>query len=111
MNLNNMEWIIKIEEKEVDIVANRKLPMRNQRIVVKFEPQKDEIKFIGQYKPHNKEWIDFSEESYSTEIDLEKIQELLFRTYKKMRERVKAYENISEGFEAIKMIQISDEEE
>ncbi len=110
-NLNNMEWIIKIEGKEVDIVANKKLPIPNQRILVKFEPQKDEIKFIGQFKPHNQEWVDFCEESYSTEIDLDKIQELLYRTYKKLNERVQSYKNIAEGFDVIKLIQIPDDEE
>jgi len=93
------------------LVSEKKLPIPNQRIVVKYDPQKDEIKFMGQYKPHNKEWTVFSEESYSTEIDLEKIQELLYRTYNKMRERVKVYENIAEGFNVIKLIQIPEEEE
>jgi len=106
-----MEWTIKIEGNEVDLVSEKKLPIPNQRIVVKYDPQKDEIKFMGQYKPHNKEWTVFSEESYSTEIDLEKIQELLYRTYNKMRERVKVYENIAEGFNVIKLIQIPDDEE
>ncbi len=106
-----MEWTIKIEGNEVDLVSEKKLPIPNQRIVVKYDPQKDEIKFMGQYKPHNKEWTVFSEESYSTEIDLEKIQELLYRTYNKMRERVKVYENIAEGFNVIKLIQIPEEEE
>ena len=76
---SEIEILITREGKEVDIVANKKLPIPNQRILVKFEPQKDEIKFIGQFKPHNKEWVDFCEESYSTEIDLDKIQELLYR--------------------------------
>jgi hypothetical protein len=106
-----MEWIIKIEGKEVDIVANKKLPISNQRILVKYIPQKDEIKFIGQFKPHNKEWVDFCEVSFSTEIDLDKIQELLYRTYKKLNERVQTYLNIAEGFDVIKLIEIPDEEE
>jgi len=104
-----MEWIIKIEEKEVDIIENKKLPMRNRRIKVKFDPQKEELKFIGQYKTKNGEWIDFSEKSHSMIIDLNQIQELLYNVYKKMEEKIVAYENIAEAFEVIKLIEINDE--
>jgi hypothetical protein len=105
-----MEWIVKIEGKEVDTDTNRKLPIPNQRILVKFDPRNDEVKFIGQFKPHkNKEWVDFSEESYSTEINLDTIQELLYKTYQKMKDRISAYNNIAEGFEHIKLIEIKEE--
>jgi hypothetical protein len=103
-----MEWLVKITEK------------KDQRILVKFDPKSEEIKFIGQFKPNTKDlafldstterWVDFSEESYSMDIDLETIQELLYKTYKKMNERLEAYENIAKGFEIIKLIEMPEEE-
>jgi hypothetical protein len=93
-----MEWIVNIEGG------------KNERIKVRFNPKSEEVVFIGQYKPHNKEWTDFSEEIYSMEIDLETIQRLLAKTIKTMRERLKAYKNIAEGFEYIKLIAIKEEE-
>lgn len=101
-----MEWIVRIEGNDIDFQTEKKLPIPNQRIKIKFYPQKDEIMFIGQYKIRNGEWIDFCEESFSSEIDLEKIQQILFDTYLKLSERVKTYENLAEGFGAIKLIQI-----
>jgi hypothetical protein len=93
-----MEWIVNIEGS------------KNQRVKIKFYPKSEEVFFIGQYKPHNKEWIDFSEETYSMEIDLPVIQELLAKTVKTMRERLKAYENIAEGFQVIKLIEVKEVE-
>jgi hypothetical protein len=92
-----MEWIVKIEGKD------------NQRIQIKFDPKNEEIKFIGQYKPHNKEWVDFSEESYQMDINLETIQELLFKTYEEMKKRLIAYNDIAEGFKIIKLIEIKED--
>lgn len=107
-----MEWIIKIEGDDTDPITDAKLPLPNQRILVKFDPMSEEIRFIGQYKPKNKEWINFSEEICGIDInDLDTIQNLLAKTVSKMRERLKAYKNIAEGFEAIKLIAIPDEEE
>ena len=93
-----MKWIIDLENKP------------NQRIVVRFSPKEELIYFTGQYKPKNKEWVDFSEESYSMEIDLETIQELLTKTYNKMKERLDAYINIAEGFTVLKTIEIKEDE-
>jgi len=92
-----MEWKIEIENKP------------NQRILVKFDPLNELINFIGQYKPHNKEWVDFSKEEYSMNIDLKTMQDLLFNVYKTMNNRLKAYTNISEGFTLIKKIEINEE--
>lgn len=105
-----MEWIVKIEGNDIDFQTERKLPISNQRIKIKYYPQNDEIVFIGQYKTKKSDWVDFCEESYTTEIDLEKIQELLYKTYFKLNERVNTYENLAEGFDEIKLIQIVDEE-
>jgi len=93
-----MEWTVNIEGS------------KNERIKVKFNPKSEEIVFVGQYKPHNRDWVDFSEEIYSMEIDLPTIQGLLGKTIKTMRERLKAYENISQGFDVIKLIAIKEEE-
>lgn len=89
-----MEWKVTIEGKA------------NQRILVRFDPKNEIIYFIGQYKPHNKEWYDFSEETYSINIDLETLQDMMNKVYNKMKERLVAYNNVAEGFTAIKEIRI-----
>ena len=107
-----MEWIVKIEGNEKDPITDAKLPLPNERVLVKFDPMSEEIRFIGQYKPKNKEWVNFSEEIYGIDInDLDTIQHLLAKTISTMRERLKAYKNIAEGFEAIKLIAIPEEEQ
>lgn len=93
-----MEWKVAIEG--VD----------NQRILVRFSPKTEEVFFIGQYKPHNKEWMDFSEEIYSMDIDLDIIQDLLGKVVKKMRERLAAYNNLAEEFTVLKLIEVKDED-
>ena len=93
-----MEWIVDLENKP------------NQRIVVRFDPKKEEVLFIGQYKPKNRPWVDFSEESYTMEIDLDAIQNCLSKTYNKMKERLDAYNNIAEGFTLLKTIEIKEVE-
>jgi hypothetical protein len=92
-----MEWKVNIENKP------------NQRILVKFDPLNELIIFIGQYKPHNENWVDFSKEEYTMDIDLKTMQDLLFNVYKTMNNRLEAFNNISEGFTFIKKIEISEE--
>ncbi len=89
-----MEWKVTIEGKP------------NQRILVRFDPLAETIFFHGQFKPHNKEWYDFSIESYSMDIDLETLQEMMTKVYNKMKERLVAYYNVAEGFTAIKEVKI-----
>jgi hypothetical protein len=99
-----MEWIIKIEGKP------------KQRILVKFDPQKEMIYFIGQYKPDFKTiatvesksvvWFDFATEEYPMNITLELIQDMLLKVYEKMNERLTIYEDLSKSFEIIKLIEI-----
>lgn len=91
-----MEWKVTIENKP------------NQRIVVRFAPKEELVYFVGQYKPKNKEWLDFSEEAHSMKIDLEEIQKLLSKVYDKMKERLAAYDNIAEGFTIIREIGIEE---
>ena len=92
-----MKWIVKIEGKD------------DQRIVVLFDPMKEEVVFIGQIKPHNKEWTDFCEERYTMEIDLEAIQNQLSKVVRIMRARLAAYNNIAEGFSVLKLIAVEEE--
>jgi hypothetical protein len=98
-----MEWIIKLEAK------------KNQRILIKFDPQAELIYFYGQYKPSMKDivnfdqrkatpWVDFSMESYSMNITLELINEMMVKVYKKMNERLEIYQDLSQSFIAIDTI-------
>jgi hypothetical protein len=102
-----MKWDVKIENKP------------NQKIVVKFDPMSEKLIFAGQYKPHNREWVNFTEteeQLWQYEegqekifITFERIQELLLKTYEILKERVTAYEDIAEGMSAIKVIEIVEE--
>lgn len=92
----SMQWIVKIENKS------------NQRIMVKFDPMKELLYFIGQYKIKIN-WIDFSQEEYSMNITLEVIQDILFKVYEKMNERLKVHEDLNKSFEIIKVIEIKEE--
>jgi hypothetical protein len=110
-----MEWIIKIEN-EI-----------KQRILVKFDSQNELLIFVGQLKPYNKPWVDFSEIkqpiwisyphiipgtlSNMGLINLEMIQEILINTHDLMKKRVTAYKEIAEAFEHIKVIEFTNEEE
>jgi len=93
-----MKWIVKIEEKD------------NQRIVVEFNPIKELLFFYGQYKPHNKEWMIFSEDSHNIyDVNVEIIQQKLLNTYEVMKKRLDKFDEINEGFTLIKIIEIQNE--
>jgi len=102
-----MEWQVKIEGKP------------KQRILVSFDPQGELIIFRGQYKTSVKdwttndgkrsEWIDFSNEKYSMNINLETIQELLLKVYNVMNERIVIHEDLTKSFEIIKTVEIKEE--
>jgi len=98
-----MRWKVNIEDKETGLLLD------NQKIMVTFDPLNEQIIFMGQFKPHNKEWVMFSEEKYSMNINLAEIQKLLGKTYASMKTRLDAYENIAEGFGIIKGITIDEE--
>jgi hypothetical protein len=83
----------------------------NQRILVRFDPLTETIFFHGQFKPHNKEWFDFSIESYPMDIDLDTLQEMMGKAYRKMRDRLVAYNNVADGFTIIKEVRIQREGE
>ena len=92
-----MEWKVKIERKE------------NQRIVVKFNQEAEHLYFYGQYKPHNQEWVTFSENKCKIfDIDANTIQETLLSTYEIMKKRLDKYNEIAEGFTLIKVIEIQE---
>ena len=101
-----MEWIVKIEN------------VLNQRILVNFNAETNELIFIGQYKPHSKDWINFSKiakplwnnliSPNSESIDGEIIKTSLFDAYEEMNKKIKLYEEINEGFSLIKVIEIKE---
>lgn len=111
-----MEWKIKIDNEP------------NLRILVKFVPQKRNVKFLGQYKPHNKEWETFcvlkknaSELFFNTRFfnyvydskwkdeplnfDIDKIKKFIDEIYDSLKNRVKIYESLNENFNKIKNIE------
>ncbi|MFA5366539.1 MAG: hypothetical protein WC333_01255 [Dehalococcoidia bacterium] len=111
-----MNWKLKIEKKP------------NQRIVVKFEPLTEELLFTGEYKPHNREWVIFYQiwrSCWNTIsppnlpdatiinadgqverklITAEEIGEEILKTYNELQKKVDLYENLTEGFSAMKTI-------
>ena len=94
----SMYWIVKIENKP------------NQRIMIKFDPMKEMLYFIGQYRIKVM-WIDFSQEEYSMNITLDVIQELLFKVCEKMNERLRVHDDLNKSFNAIGIIEMPKEEE
>lgn len=100
-----MEWIIKIE----GVVDDKPAVLTNQRVVVKFDPENEKVLFIGQFKPHNREWVNFCEESHAMEIDLDAIQNLLLKVVNNLRKRLIAYNNLAEGFTLLKVIGVSED--
>jgi hypothetical protein len=103
-----MEWIIKLEGK------------KNQRILIRFEPQLEQVFFYGQYKPNMKDivnidrdkrtpWVDFSSDSYSMNITLELINEMIVKVYDKMKERLEIYQDLSKSFIAIDTVEIQED--
>jgi len=103
-----MEWIIHIEGKN------------DRRIMICFEPLKESIQFIGQFKPLAKDtiikdlkagfiWSDISEETHSMDIDLETLKEYISKVYDKMEERLKVHEDLSKTFTVFKKIEIKED--
>ena len=109
-----MKWHIKIENKP------------NQRITVIFDPLTERLLFTGEYKPHNREWVLFYQNSIGCWIIIhpqnapdivsgkelitaEKIEEEISKTYEELKKKVEIYENLAEGFSAIKVIEVVEE--
>ena len=101
-----MEWIIKIQ----GIVDDKPAILSNERVVVRFDPKNEMVRFIGQYKPHNKDWVDFCEVIHSMDIDLLGIQNQLLIVIKKLKEILIAYKNISDGFILLKVVEYVEEQ-
>jgi len=101
-----MEWIVNVEGK------------KNQRVLIRFEPQAEEIYFVAQYKvlmsdfalPLNDKsrWVDFASESHPMDIDLETIQDLIGKVLDTMKDRLITYEDLSKSFAIIKTIAVDD---
>ena len=96
-----------IEAKEKHITWTPEL-QEDQRIQVVFEPKYERINFTGQRRV-KMTWITFSEESHPMEIDLETIQDLLLKVYKKMNERIVIHDDLIDSFGLIKLIEIKEE--
>jgi hypothetical protein len=103
-----MEWIIHIEGKN------------DRRIMICFEPLKESIRFIGQFKPLARDtiikdlkagftWSDISEETHSMDIDLETLKEYISKIYDKMEERLKVQDDLSKTFTVFKKIEIKED--
>ena len=91
-----MSWIVKITDEP------------NKRINVSIDPLKDGVYFRGEYKPHNCDWITFSEICISllSNLDLEIIQTKISEAYDLLIQRLDAYNNLVDGFKIIKEIEI-----
>ena len=90
-----MKWIVKIEGKP------------ELQIKVTYYPLNNLLMFMGQYhKPKTNKWVDFYFETDSSDIDLDRIKELLFNVYNKLNKKIEHYNNLTEGFEHIKLIEI-----
>jgi len=100
-----MEWIIKIQ----GVVENKPAILSNERILVRFNPMNETIRFIGQYKPHNREWVDFSEEDSPMDADLETIQNQLLVVMKKLKSRLEAHKNLLDGFSLLRVIEYTED--
>jgi len=96
---DKLEWIIKLEDKP------------DCRIKVRFEPMEELLHYIGQHKPKNKEWLDFSEVITKMDTDLDEIQATIAEAYDAMEKRIDAYNNVSGGFDIIRQIKIVGETE
>jgi len=87
-----MEWIVKIEGET------------NQRIRIDFKPLINKLRFCGQYKPKNKEWVTFTIIITETNLTLENVQVIMFDLIKVLKERVSDYENLNKGFSVLKLV-------
>lgn len=94
-----MIWYIDIEGK------------RNQRIMVKFSPKEELIYFIGQYKPHNKPWEDFSEITNAIDINLDVMKEKIFESFELLDKRLRIYIDLENSFKLLKTIEVVNEGE
>lgn len=92
-----MKWYINIEGK------------KNQRIVVVFNPKEELIYFIGQFKPHNKSWEDFSEITHSMKIDLDEMKENIFKAFELLDNRLRVYLDLENSFKLLKVIEVVEE--
>jgi hypothetical protein len=85
-----------------------------------FEPLKESIRFIGQFKPLAKDtiikdlkagftWSDISEEMHSMDMDLDTLKEYISKVYDKMEERLKVQDDLSKTFTVFKKIEIKED--
>lgn len=94
-----MDWIIKIFNK------------KNCRIVIKYEPLNDCLKFIGQYQPNiTIGWVDMCVLDSKLDVDLEGVSEILYKTYNVLDEKIEYYNIFNNTFKMIGEIDVQNEE-
>jgi len=94
-----MKRYIKIEEKP------------NQRIVVEFNPETENFTYTGQFKPKNKDWVNFvshtTEDSIEKIIDQKTIKDILFQLCVELKYKIDKYEKFDRCFSEVKTIEIT----
>lgn len=94
-----MEWIVKITNKP------------NYKIRVRFQPANQTIGLYGDYKFKNNNWVAVHYEILNADIDLDELQDKLFDIYEAMKKKIEKYNDFSKTFEAIKEIEIVEDDE
>jgi hypothetical protein len=102
-----MEWIIHIEGK------------KDRRILIQFDPLRESIYFVGQYKPTAKDlvtpdfkgfaWVNIAEDLHSMKIEFSELQAIIGKVYDKMEERLKVQEDLANVFSVFKKIEIKED--
>lgn len=96
-----MEWIVKIIGEDI----------KNQRIVVNYNPIDQSISFTGEYKTSG-QWQKFTKVFHidSNEPSIEEMQEVMEKVVVDLRIRIAEHENLDKGFSVIKEIELLTED-
>lgn len=94
--MTNMNWIIKIENKP------------NLRLNIEYQPSTLELILNGEYKLKTGVWTNMCSINSTCNIDLEKLQELLYETYENLNERVEKLDELNKTFKFIREIEINE---
>lgn len=100
-----MRWRVNIEKQDGK-------PIENRRIIVTFDPMNEQLVFTCQFKPHNRDWVDFCIEKYecNTQLSIENIRKYLNSGYSIMHRRLNMLNSITDEFSVIKEIVVLEEE-
>jgi hypothetical protein len=102
-----MEWIIHIEGK------------KDRRILIQFDPLRESIYFVAQYKPTAKNlvtpdfkgfaWVNVAEDLHSMNIEFTEIQAIITKIYDQMEARLKVEEDLAKVFSVFKTIEVKED--